>query len=154
MRSLGFGNGPIRDKGCRQTPDLTSSPDNIRIIRRQRHIGEVLPDRARDEPETFEIVNTQGILPRKQAQRWQRLTRINIRNRASRLWFLKGRPVQLGSGDVWPNGRNVARVLDKAHIVYEVGVLPVQQGVVVRETPVEHLFQTVYGLVVLKVWRL
>lgn len=48
--SLGFGDRPIRDKGCRQTPDLTRCLDNIRIIRRQRHIREVVPDRARDEP--------------------------------------------------------------------------------------------------------
>lgn len=30
--ALGFGDRPIRDKSCRQTPDLTSSLDNIRII--------------------------------------------------------------------------------------------------------------------------
>jgi len=69
LPSLGFGDRPIRDKGCRQTPDLTSSLDNIRIIRRQRHIREVLPDRACDEPETFEIVYTHRILPRKQVAR-------------------------------------------------------------------------------------
>jgi len=51
-------------------------------------------------------------------------------------------------------GPVTARALDKAHIVSEVGVCPVQQREVVRETPVEHLFQTVDGLVILKVWRL
>lgn len=51
-------------------------------------------------------------------------------------------------------GPVTVRGLDKAHIVSEVSVRPVQQREVVRETPVEHLFQTVDGLVVLKVWRL
>lgn len=34
----------------------------------------------------------------------------HIRNGASSLWFLKGQPVQLGSGDVWPHGRHVLQV--------------------------------------------
>ncbi|MNN52529.1 hypothetical protein D3C81_1672340 [compost metagenome] len=44
--------------------------------------------------------------------------------------------------------------MDKAHVVFEVGVRPVEQREFVRETPVEHLFQTVDGLVILKMWRL